>query len=109
MVDSWLVAHALPPGITTTLHNVEETDENDDDVNENASNTWSNNSCSQLTQTEQQQQQETNNGASGQPALTPGQQPASSACNRSISGSGSKNSSGYNRFFTYLSIVMEIC
>ena len=27
MVDSWLVAHALPPGITTTLHNVEETDE----------------------------------------------------------------------------------
>merc|ERR550539_253823 len=59
MVDSWLVAHALPPGITTTLHNVEETDENDDDVND-TSNTWSNNSCSQLTQTEQQQQ-ETNN------------------------------------------------
>ena len=24
MVDSWLVAHALPPGITTTLHNLEE-------------------------------------------------------------------------------------
>ncbi len=24
LIDSWLVAHALPPGITTTLHNVQE-------------------------------------------------------------------------------------
>ena len=30
MVDSWLLAHALPPGITTTLHNVTETDEDDE-------------------------------------------------------------------------------
>jgi dual 3',5'-cyclic-AMP and -GMP phosphodiesterase 11 len=31
MVDSWLVAHALPPGMTTTLlHNVNETDEDDE-------------------------------------------------------------------------------
>ena len=33
MVDSWLVAHAIPPGITTTLHNVREeySDEEEDD------------------------------------------------------------------------------
>jgi hypothetical protein len=33
MVDSWLVAHAIPPGITTTLHNVREeySDEEEED------------------------------------------------------------------------------
>ena len=34
MVDSWLVAHALPPGITTTLHNVEETEEENGEAGE---------------------------------------------------------------------------
>lgn len=32
MVDSWLVAHALPPGITTTLHNVSEELSEDDEL-----------------------------------------------------------------------------
>jgi len=99
MVDSWLVAHALPPGITTTLHNVEETDESaDDDVN-TSTGTWSNDSCGnqktqQLTAEQQQQQQEVNNGAGQPAALTPSQQAVAAASNRSISGSGSKNSSG---------------
>ena len=30
MVDSWLVAHALPPGIATTLHHVDENDEDEE-------------------------------------------------------------------------------
>ena len=72
----------------------------DDDVN-TSTGTWSNDSCGnqktqQLTadQQQQQQQQEVNNG-SGQPAaLTPSQQAVAAASNRSISGSGSKNSSG---------------
>ena len=76
----------------------------DDDVN-TSTGTWSNDSCGnqktqQLTaeQQQQQQQQEANNG-SGQPAaLTPSQQAVAAASNRSISGSGSKNSSGQHFF-----------
>lgn len=30
MIDSWLLAHALPPGITTSLHNVNENEEDQD-------------------------------------------------------------------------------
>ena len=72
----------------------------DDDVN-TSTGTWSNDSCGnqktqQLTaeQQQQQQQQEVNNGAGQPAALTPSQQAVAAASNRSISGSGSKNSSG---------------
>lgn len=94
MIDSWLVAHAWPPGITTTLHNVEETEENGENNNNN------NNSCTsgQLTQTEQDsisalQQQLPQSTQQSQPVPTGVS--AATANNRAIVGSaGSKNSSG---------------
>ena len=85
----------------------------DDDVN-TSTGTWSNDSCGnqktqQLTAEQQQQQQQEVNNGSGQPAaLTPSQQAVAAASNRSISGSGSKNSSGQLWNLSQLGLVPTI-
>ena len=84
MVDSWLVAHALPPGITTTLHNLEE--ETETELLDNAD-------LCQLTAQkiqEEEQQQQNSSAASALPAGTtlPNQTKAGPLS------SSSKNSSG---------------
>ena len=73
MVDSWLVAHALPPGITTTLHNLDEEIEDTEITDSSAD-------LSQLTAEKIQEQQTS-------------QQIPLAAQSKALS-SGSKNSSG---------------
>ena len=75
MVDSWLVAHALPPGITTTLHNLEEETEDTE-----ISDATENNELCQLTAEKIQEQ-------------SSAQQIPSAAQSKALS-CGSKNSSG---------------
>ena len=83
MVDSWLVAHALPPGITTTLHNLEE--ETETELLDNAD-------LCQLTaqKIQEEEQQQNSSAASALPAGTtlPNQTKAGPLS------SSSKNSSG---------------
>ena len=77
MVDSWLVAHALPPGITTTLHNLEEETE-DTEILDGDENT-------DLCQLTAEKIQEQSSNAQ--------QMPSSTAQSKGLS-CGSKNSSG---------------
>ena len=85
MVDSWLIAHALPPGITTTLHNLEE--ETETELLDNAD-------LCQLTaqkiQEEQQSAQQNSSPAlAGNPATLANQSKAGPLSNSSKNSSGS--------------------
>lgn len=85
MVDSWLVAHALPPGITTTLHNLEE--ETETELLDNAD-------LCQLTAQKIQEEQQNSAQQNSSAAALPG---GTTLPNQSKAGplsSSSKNSSG---------------